>query len=126
MKKMMRIWVSVAVLSLQPLSLAVASSAEPEYTVGEFAIDLAKMITNKADFSAEEAAGYLKQVGVVLPGTLDSSVSEADLVDMLNQVGVHVGTSNPERTVAADTAGRLFQMFDRNDSLFTSNGASTS
>lgn len=118
MQKKIRIWVSVAVLSLLPLSLVVASPAEPEYTVGEFAVDLAKMITNKADLSPEEAAGYLEQVGVELPGTLDSSVSEEDLVDVLNQVGVHVSTSNPARTVATDTAGRLFQMFDRNDALF--------
>ena len=93
MKKKMRIWVSVAVLSLLPLSLALATSAEPEYTVGEFAVDLARMITNKVDFSAEEAAGYLDRVGVELPGTLDSRVSEEYLVYVLNQVGVHVGVS---------------------------------
>ncbi len=118
MTNKMRFWVSATMLCLFPMSMAVASSAAPEYTIGEFAVDLAKMITNKSDFSAEEAAGYLKQVGVELPGTLDSRVSEEYLADVLNQVGLHVGTSNPERTVAADTAGRLFQMFDPNDALF--------
>lgn len=118
MKIRMRIWACIAVLSLLPLSSAVASVAEPEYTIAEFAVDLAKMLTNKADFSTVEAASYLAQIGVELPGTLDSGVNEQSLADMLTQVGVHVGTTNPERLVTARTAEHLFQMFDSNDTLF--------
>ncbi len=118
MKSKIRIGACVAVLSLLSLSLAVASVAEPEYTIAEFAVDLAKMMTNNADFSAAEAASYLEQVGVELPDTPDSWVNEQNLVDMLTQVGLQVGTSNPERIVTARSAKHLFQMFDSNDTLF--------
>ena len=53
MKNMLRTLVSVAVLSLMPLSMVVASSAQPEYTVGEFAVNLARMVTHKANYTPE-------------------------------------------------------------------------
>jgi len=101
------------------LSVVVASSDEPEFTVGEFAVSLANMITNKSDFAAQEAAAYLHEVGVELSGDLDSEVTEQDLAEVLNQMGLRVGTSSPERIVTDETADHLFQMFDRNDTLFT-------
>jgi len=119
MKMKIRTWVSVAALFLLPLSMVGASPAKPEFTVGEFAVSLTKMITNQSDFSAEQAAGYLREVGVELPGDLDSRVTEEGMVEVFNQLGLRVATSNPERTVTDETAGQLFQLFDRNDTLFT-------
>ena len=119
MKNKRRTWVlSVGVLSLLSLSMVVASSAEPEYTVGEFAVNLAKMVTNKADYTPEQAAAYLKKVGVDL-GDLDSQVDEEIFVGAFNRLGVNMVTANPDGEVASDKADRVFQMFDANDTLFT-------
>jgi hypothetical protein len=91
---------------------------EENYTVGEFATQLAKMVTNKADFSAEEAAAYLKQVGVEL-GDLDATVDEAVFVGAFNRLGVNMVTARPEAEISSGKAGQVFQMFDANDTLFT-------
>ena len=117
MKNKMRILVSVTVLSLLLLSMVVASSTEPEYTVGDFAVNLAKMVTNKADYTPEQAAAYLKKVGVDL-GDLDSQVDEEIFIGAFNRLGVNMVTANPHSEVASDKADRVFQMFDANDSLF--------
>ncbi len=118
MKRKLRTLVSVTVLSLMPLSMVVASSAEPEYTVGEFAVHLAKMVTHKADYTPEQAAAYLKKVGVDL-GDLDSQVDEEIFVGAFNRLGVNMVTTRPESAVGSDKADRVFQMFDANDTLFT-------
>ncbi len=118
MKRKLRTLVSVTVLSLMPLSMVVASSAEPEYTVGEFAVHLAKMVTHKADYTPEQAAAYLTKVGIDL-GDLGSQVDEEIFVGAFNRLGVNMVTANPDGEVAGDRADRVFQMFDANDTLFT-------
>ncbi|TDI13411.1 MAG: hypothetical protein E2P04_03335 [Acidobacteria bacterium] len=118
MKNMLRTLVSVAVLSLMSLSMVVASSAQPEYTVGEFDVNLARMVTHKADYTPEQAAAYLKEVGVDL-GDLGSQVDEEIFVGAFNRLGVNVVTTNPDGEVASDKADRVFQMFDAHDTLFT-------
>ncbi len=105
------------VLCVALAGMIMASQAEV-YTVGDFAVNLAKMVTNKADYTPEQAAAYLKKVGVDL-GDLDSQVDEEIFVGAFNRLGVNMVTSRPESTVGSDKAGRVFQMFDTNDTLFT-------
>ena len=52
-----------SVLCLALAGAAMASEAEG-YTVGDFAVNLAKMVTSKADYTPEQAAAYLEKVGV--------------------------------------------------------------
>jgi hypothetical protein len=107
----------VVALSLALAGAAMASQAEV-YTVGDFAVNLAKMVTNKADYTPEQAAAYLKEVGVDL-GDLDAQVDEEIFVGAFNGLGVNMVTASPDSEVSGDKADRVFQLFDANNSLFT-------
>jgi hypothetical protein len=98
-------------------TVAAASEAEV-YTVGDFAVNLAKMVTNKADYTPEEAAAYLEKLGVDL-GELGAQVDEEMFVEAMSRFGIQLTTANPGRVVAEDNADRVFRMFDRNDELFS-------
>jgi hypothetical protein len=102
------------------LSGAAMASEAQDLTVGDLAVSLTKLITHKTDVQTEDAVAYLQAIGVELPADLDARVSEAAMVDALQQIGVRLTTSNPDRTVSDADAGRIFRMFDRNDSLFSS------
>ena len=110
----------VALASVMCLALAsavMASEAE-NYTVGDFAVNLAKLVTKDADYTPEEAAAYLEKVGVEL-GDLNAAVNEEILVGAFNRLGVDLVTSRPEAEVSGQKAGQIFQMFDANETLFT-------
>jgi hypothetical protein len=107
-----------AVLCMALGGLAVAEEAEA-YTVGDFAVSLAKMVTSKADYTPEEAAAYLQKLGVDL-GDLEAQVDQGQFVEAFDRLGVSLATSNPDRPMDEQDAGRVFRMFDRNDSLFSS------
>ena len=106
---------SMLLILMTPL----AGAADADYTVGDFAVNLAKMVTHKADFTPEAAADYLEELGVELNGDLTATVSEAEFVEALNQVGLNLATTNPTREVSEPHAGQVFQLFDRSDSLFS-------
>jgi hypothetical protein len=105
------------VLCLALAGVAAASEAEA-YTVGDFAVNLAKMVTSKADYTPEEAAAYLEEVGVKL-GDLNAAVDEEIFVGAFNRLGVNMITERPDAGVTGDKANRVFQLFNANDSLFT-------
>ncbi len=105
------------VLCIALAGMIMASQAEV-YTVGDFAVNLAKMITHKADYTPEQAAAYLKKLGVDL-GELDSQVDEEIFVGAFNRLGVNMVTARPENVVGSDKAGHVFQMFDTNDAVFS-------
>jgi hypothetical protein len=113
----MRGWALGSMLLILVASLA--GAADADYTVGDFAVNLAKMVTHKADFTPEEAADYLEELGVELSGDLTATVSEAEFVEALNQVGLNLTTTDPAREVSEPHAGQVFQLFDRSDSLFS-------
>jgi hypothetical protein len=106
-----------SVLCLALVGATMASQAEG-YTVGDFAVNLAKMVTNKADYTPEQAAAYLEKVGVEL-GDLNAQVDEEIFVGAFNRLGVQMATASPDSEISSDKAGRVFQMFDANDTLFT-------
>ena len=111
---------SAAMFCLFAMSIAFGSPTAPDYTVGDFAVNLAKMITQKPEITPEDAVTFLGELGVELKGELHGQVSEQALVDAFNHFGLSLMTSNPEQTVTAQKAGHVFQMFDRNDELFSS------
>ena len=119
MRKNLGVFVSLALCSFL-LSGTVVASEKQDLTVGDLAVNLTKLITHRADVEAADAVALLQALGVELPADLEARVSEAGLVDALQQIGVRLTTSNPDRMVSSDDAGRVFSMFDRNDSLFSS------
>lgn len=119
MKKHFGILVIAAVIGLASVSLMAAPPEHQDYTVGEFAVSLTKMITAKSEIAPKDAVEFLGHLGIDLTGALDSEVSEATLVDAFDRIGVRLVTSNPDRAVTDEDADRLFVLFDRNDSLFS-------
>lgn len=110
-------WAISVVLCLALVGAVMASQVEG-YTVGDFAVNLANMVTNKADFTPEQAAAYLNGVGVEL-GDLNAQVDEEIFVGAFNRLGVNLVTGNPQAEISSEKASQVFQMFDRNDTLFT-------
>ena len=96
------------------LTLATAGvmAEDSPYTVGDLAVRLAKMVTDKADYTPEGAVEILGQVGVDLDGDLNERVTEAYLVGTFNQLGTNLSTSSPDRQVSRADAAKLFQLFD--------------
>ena len=111
----MRRTIGFALGAVLCLTLAAAPSmaADSPYTVGDLAVRLAKMVTDKADYSPEGAVEVLGRLGVKLDGNLDDRVTEAYMVGAFNQLGTNLVTSSPDRAVNGDDADRIFQLFDQ-------------
>ena len=75
----MRRTIGFALGAVLCLTLAAAPSmaADSPYTVGDLAVRLAKMVTDKPDYSPEGAVEVLGRLGVKLDGNLDDRVTEA-------------------------------------------------
>ena len=57
-----------------------ALAADAPYTVGDFAVDLAKMITKNAEYTPEAAVTLLGGMGFELDGVVSAEVTEELLV----------------------------------------------
>ena len=102
-----------ALLCAVVLTLAgsVALSEERQYTVGDFAVDLARTITDKK-YDREGAVAILHKIGVQFDADdLDAEVTEAYLVDGLSQFGVQLTTSVPARAVTRSTTYTVLHGF---------------
>ena len=94
------------------LAAAATMAADSPYTVGDLAVRLAKMVTDKPGYTPEGAVAVLGRLGVELEGELDARVTEAYLVDAFNQLGTNLTTSNPDHLVTGDEAKKVFRLFD--------------
>ena len=109
-------WIALAASLLCLAGLGAApppgdQEADPSFTVGDFAVRLAQRLGAEEVSSAEEAREALREAGVEVEGTLLRPVQEEDLTEILNQLGYHLTTSQPGRTVDADRADRLLDLF---------------
>ena len=84
---------------------------EQPYSLGDFAVRMAKMVTEK-EYTEADAVKVLTGMGFALPGELDSPVSEALVVGAFNQLGADLTTSTPNQVVTSAKADRLFGMLD--------------
>jgi hypothetical protein len=65
--------------------------------------------------AAVGAIAALKNAGVEIDGDLDSELTEAAVVDALNQLGLNLTTSIPDGTVSQATANQLLANFGLKD-----------
>ena len=92
-----------------------ATAAEPDYTVGDFAVAMATTMNLAAPpegFNAETAATALREAGVVVKRDLKSALNEADVVNALGQLGLNLTTGNPDRSVSQSRADQILKAFD--------------
>ena len=86
-------------------------AGEQPYSLGDFAVRMAKMVTEK-EYTEADAVKVLSGMGFALPGELGSPVSEAVVVGAFNQLGADFTTSSPDASVTQGKADLLFGMLD--------------
>jgi len=91
--------------------LAAADDSADVYTVGELAVRLAQDLrVDLPTESAEAATAALASAGVTISGDLTRQLREKDLTEILNQLGLHLTTSKPERPVDEVRLSRLLDL----------------
>ena len=113
-----------AVLCLALSAPAVAAD-DTAYTVGNFAVGLAEMVTGRPDYSVEDAARMLRGIGYEIGEDLESSLKEQEFVDLLNRYGIELNSASPDQVVTRDTADALFGLMDSKDTSFTESHGGT-
>lgn len=91
--------VLIALLCLGFAGASLAAESDAAATVGEFAVRLATMVTDK-EYAPEGALKVLADAGVKLDGDLSDELTEATMAGVLNQLGYNLTTSTPENTVS--------------------------
>jgi hypothetical protein len=109
MKKYLAMMVGLLVGLAGAGSLVLAD--EQPYSLGDFAVRMAKMVTEK-EYTEADAVRVLTGMGIALPGELNNPVSEAVVVGAFNQLGADLTTSTPDQAVTSAKADRLFGMLD--------------
>jgi hypothetical protein len=95
---------------------ALVLAEEQPYSLGDFAVRMAKMVTEK-QYTEADAVKVLTGMGFALPGELDSPVSEALVVGAFNQLGANLTTTTPDQSVTRGKADNLFGMLDDQGSV---------
>ena len=97
-----------------PLVGIAAMVTDSAYTVGEFAVVLASSLDlapPEEGFDSETALATLNAAGVALDQDPDAALTEAAVVDALNQLGLNVTTSSPDTAVSRSTANQVLASF---------------
>ena len=110
MKRISRV-VLGAVLCLRLGGPGPIGAERSEYTVGEFAVGLARTITGKADYTPESAAAVLSGMGAQFSGDLAAEVHERFFADAFNHFGLDLVTSSPDRAMTKKDADKLLGAF---------------
>jgi hypothetical protein len=91
------------------------SSTKSAYTIGNFAIDLARSLqlapSDHSGFTPASASFALWRSGVRLRPSLDEALTETDLTAALRQIGFALTPSVPDRQVSADRAAVVLSTF---------------
>jgi len=111
MSKLGKVAAAMAILAVAGLVAATPVNAAPKrpVTTGELALDLAREagVRLPARDAAAAAIRELRQRGIALGSSLDSTVRERDLVEIGRSLGTRVVTSQPDRPVS-ESKGRAF------------------
>ena len=101
------------------LSLAAPALAaeKADYTVGDFAVGLAEMVTGRPDYSIDDAARLLRGMGYEIGADLRASLKEQEFVDLLNQYGLELTSANPGQVVTSAQAQAVLGLFQDSGSM---------
>ncbi|MFQ5693408.1 MAG: hypothetical protein ACE5IM_10240 [Nitrospinota bacterium] len=105
-------WYALGTVLCFALLGSVSMAGEDAYTAGDFAVSLAKVVTGRADYTAEDAAKLLAGMGVAFDGDLNAAVDQAFFVERFNELGATLVASNPDATMTKGDADRLLKAFD--------------
>lgn len=97
------------------------------FTIGDLAVRLAQDL--RVDLpaeGAEAATAALASAGVTISGDLTRQLREKDLTEILNQLGLHLTTSKPDRPVDEARLGRLLDLLIEAPATEGAGGVSTS
>jgi len=92
-------------------ALTAADRTPTVFTVGDLAVRLAQDL--RVDLQGEgasAASAALVSAGVTISGDLNRPLREKDVTEILNQLGLHLTTSKPERAVDEVRLGRLLDL----------------
>jgi hypothetical protein len=96
-------------------------------TVGDLAVRLAgEMALKPSGPDAEAARQALAGAGVQVGGDLQRTLREKDVADILNQLGLHLTTSKPDRPVDGTKVDRLFDLVFQGTGTENKGGVSAS
>ena len=102
-----------AVLCLALSAQAVAAE-DVDYTVGDFAVGLAELVTGRPDYTVEDAVTMLRGMGYDVSDDLQANLKEQEFVDLLNQYGLQLRSTNPGQAVTPDQAKTVLGLFGAN------------
>lgn len=120
--------VALVVLMLAGSAAVIAAPAEEApATVGDLAVRLAGEMQLKPEGpDAEAARAALAAAGVQVTGDLARTLREKDVTEVLNQLGLRLTTSQPDRTVDRTKIGRLLDLVFQAPATEGAGGDSTS
>jgi len=107
-------WKIAALLGLTlgtAASGALVAAGDGAYTVGDLAVRLAHDLRLETQGEGPEAASAaLVSAGVTIAGDLGRPLREKELTEILNQLGLHLTTSKPDRAVDEVRVNRLLEL----------------
>jgi len=112
MKKVLRALLGTAIsLGLaSAVALAAPASGNDRYAVGDFAVEMARMMNLSAD-SVDTAIASLKGLNVRVTGNPARQLTEGDVVDLLSQAGISVTASDPSAPVRGQRGHDILAAF---------------
>ena len=114
MKRVLRAFMGSALCLCLASAVALAApprGADSPYTVGDFAVDLARVMNLPADGSVDGAIASLQGAKINMKGNRSLDLTEGVLVDMLAQAGIAVTTSDPGKKVNKGRANTILTTF---------------
>jgi hypothetical protein len=117
---MVRIHALIAALSILSLLAAPAlgappAPADPAMTIGEFALQVARLAqpdaARRASLTPERAAESLRRAGLKLQGSLAAPLTEGEVAQFFRQAGIDLRTAQPDQAVSSRKTAALLSTF---------------
>lgn len=112
MKKVLRalLGTGICLCLMSAVALAAPASGNDRYSVGDFAVEMARMMNLPAD-SVDTAIASLQGRSVRVIGVPTRQLTEGDVVDLLSQAGIAVTASDPSAPVRAQRGHDILAAF---------------
>ncbi|HKY31817.1 MAG TPA: hypothetical protein VJV23_04715 [Candidatus Polarisedimenticolia bacterium] len=92
------------------VALAAPASGNDRYTVGDFAVEMARVMGLPGD-STESALASLQGRNIHVAGNSQRQLTEGDVVALLSQAGITVTANDPSAPVRGDRGREILSAF---------------